>query len=79
MRRFFAVFVAVLVLVRVPLHAQDLLYNYFGDYLDALRTQAGIPGLAAAIVNVDGSTSSVRRTSSTRMRLTRIRRFISTA
>ncbi len=54
MRRFFAVLIAVLV-VCVPLHAQDLLYNYFGDYLDALRTQAGIPGLAAAIVNVDGT------------------------
>jgi CubicO group peptidase (beta-lactamase class C family) len=28
----------------------DFLYSRFGDYLDALRTQAGIPGLAAAIV-----------------------------
>jgi CubicO group peptidase (beta-lactamase class C family) len=55
MRRFVAVFIAVLVIVRVPLHAQDLLYTYFSDYLDALRTQAGIPGLAAAVVNVDGT------------------------
>jgi CubicO group peptidase (beta-lactamase class C family) len=55
MRRFVAVLIAVLMLVRVPLGAQDLLYTYFGDYLDALRTQAGIPGLAAAIVNVDGT------------------------
>jgi CubicO group peptidase (beta-lactamase class C family) len=55
MRRFFAVFIAVLVLVRVPLHADDLLYSYFADYMDAIRTQAGIPGLAAAIVNVDGT------------------------
>jgi CubicO group peptidase (beta-lactamase class C family) len=55
MRRLAAVFIAVLVIVSVPLHAQDLLYSYFGDYLDALRTQAGIPGLAAAIVNVDGT------------------------
>jgi CubicO group peptidase (beta-lactamase class C family) len=55
MRRFVAVFIAVLFLVRVPLHAQELLYDYFGDYLNALRTQAGIPGLAAAIVNVDGT------------------------
>jgi CubicO group peptidase (beta-lactamase class C family) len=54
MRRFVAVLIAVLLLVRVPLGAEDLLYGYFSDYLDALRTQAGIPGLAAAIVNVDG-------------------------
>jgi CubicO group peptidase (beta-lactamase class C family) len=57
MRRFAAVLtLAALVLVRAPLHAaDDLLYNYFADYLDALRAQAGIPGLAAAIVNIDGS------------------------
>jgi CubicO group peptidase (beta-lactamase class C family) len=30
--------------------ADDFLLSRFGDYLDALRTQAGIPGLAAAIV-----------------------------
>jgi CubicO group peptidase (beta-lactamase class C family) len=36
-------------LVRV--HAvDDFLLSRFGEYLDALRTQAGIPGLAAAIV-----------------------------
>jgi CubicO group peptidase (beta-lactamase class C family) len=55
MRRFVAVSIAVLLLVRVPAHAQELLYDYFGDYLNALRTQAGIPGLAAAVVNVDGA------------------------
>jgi CubicO group peptidase (beta-lactamase class C family) len=30
--------------------ADDFLLSRFSDYLDALRTQAGIPGLAAAIV-----------------------------
>jgi len=55
MRRVAALFIAVLLIVRVPLHAQDLLYSYFADYLDALRTQTGIPGLAAAIVSVDGT------------------------
>src|SRR5437762_3244299 len=30
--------------------ADDLLLARFGDYVDALRVQAGIPGLAVAIV-----------------------------
>src|SRR6185369_12159775 len=30
--------------------ADDLVLTRFGEYLDALRVQAGIPGLAAAIV-----------------------------
>jgi len=34
--------------------ADDFLYSRFSDYLDALRTQAGIPGLAAAIVGPTG-------------------------
>ena len=45
--------VALLFSVAVLTHAADdfdFLYSRFGDYLDALRTQAGIPGLAAAIV-----------------------------
>jgi len=36
------------------LAADDFLYSRFSDYLDALRTQAGIPGLAAAIVGPSG-------------------------
>jgi CubicO group peptidase (beta-lactamase class C family) len=36
--------------------ADDFLYSRFSDYLDALRTQAGIPGLAAAIVGPTGVT-----------------------
>lgn len=34
----------------VPLHADDLLVSHFADYLESLRAQAGIPGLAAALV-----------------------------
>jgi CubicO group peptidase (beta-lactamase class C family) len=34
----------------VPLRADDLLLSRFGDYLESLRAQAGIPGLAASIV-----------------------------
>jgi len=43
---------ALLFAAIVAPHAADdsFLYSRFGDYLDALRTQAGIPGLAAAIV-----------------------------
>jgi CubicO group peptidase (beta-lactamase class C family) len=45
--------IAVLLLVRVPLHAQDLLFAQFRAYLEPLRVQAGIPGLAAGIVGRD--------------------------
>jgi CubicO group peptidase (beta-lactamase class C family) len=42
---------ALSLLVRAPVHAaDDFLLSYFSDYLESLRTQAGIPGLAAAIV-----------------------------
>ena len=33
--------------------ADDFLFSRFSDYLDALRIQAGIPGLSAAIVGLD--------------------------
>src|SRR5712691_3022616 len=33
--------------------ADDFILSRFSDYLDALRTQAGIPGLSAAIVGLD--------------------------
>jgi CubicO group peptidase (beta-lactamase class C family) len=42
---------AVLLSATVFLHADDLVLSRFGDYLDSLRAQAGIPGLAAAIVS----------------------------
>jgi CubicO group peptidase (beta-lactamase class C family) len=34
--------------------ADEFVFSRFADYLDALRTQAGIPGLAAAIVGPTG-------------------------
>jgi CubicO group peptidase (beta-lactamase class C family) len=43
--------IAVLLILHVPLGAaDDLLYARFGDYVESLRAQAGIPGLAAVIV-----------------------------
>ncbi len=54
MRRIAVTLTLVAILcIRGSLRADDLLTSYFSDYLDALRAQAGIPGLAAAIVNVD--------------------------
>ena len=51
-RRFLFLILAtgVVLLVRVPARADDLVLDRFRDYLDALRTQAGIPGLAAAVI-----------------------------
>jgi CubicO group peptidase (beta-lactamase class C family) len=43
--------VIVLLLVCGPAYAQSPVYDVFRDYLDSLRAQAGIPGLAAAIVD----------------------------
>ncbi len=42
--------IALLVLARAPVGADDLLLGLFGDYLESLRVQAEIPGLAAALV-----------------------------
>ena len=59
--------------LRVPVHAQELVLDRFGDYLDSLRAQVGIPGLAAAIVGSNGITwerpfgySNVERLEATR-------------
>lgn len=41
---------AALLLVRAPAHADNLLLDRFRDYLESLRAQARIPGLAAALV-----------------------------
>jgi CubicO group peptidase (beta-lactamase class C family) len=55
MRRSFLVLtIAVVLLLRVPAHAQNLIFDLFGDSLDSLRAQAGIPGLASAIVGTNG-------------------------
>jgi CubicO group peptidase (beta-lactamase class C family) len=53
-RRSCVAFIAALLLVYVPAHAQVIVYDIFGAYLDSLRDQAGIPGLAAAIVDANG-------------------------
>ena len=55
MRRPFlvATIAVLLIAARAPLRADDLVLRLFGDYLDALRTQAGIPGMSAAIVGDD--------------------------
>ena len=42
--------VAVSLLARAPAGAQDLSFALFGDYLESLRRQAGIPGMSAVIV-----------------------------
>jgi CubicO group peptidase (beta-lactamase class C family) len=51
--RCFALLTAAVLFVCVPAQAQVLVYEVFGAYLDSLRDQAGIPGLAAAIVDTN--------------------------
>jgi CubicO group peptidase (beta-lactamase class C family) len=41
---------ASLLLVRTPSDANDLRFNWFREYIQSLRQQAGIPGLSALIV-----------------------------
>ena len=53
-RRSCAAVIAALLLVCTPARAQVIVYDVFGAYLDSLREQAGIPGLAAAIVDTGG-------------------------
>ena len=45
--------IAVVLLVRVPVEAQIPVLGRLGDYVEALRVQAGIPGLAVSIVGPD--------------------------
>ena len=54
--RCLAALTAASLVVCVPVQAQVqvLVYEVFGAYLDSLRDQAGIPGLAAAIVDANG-------------------------
>jgi CubicO group peptidase (beta-lactamase class C family) len=54
MRRLLLVLTAAVLCVRPAARAQGLVFDLFEKYLEALRTQAGIPGLAAAIVGTDG-------------------------
>ena len=53
-RRLLAASIAAWLFVCVPAQAQSFVYDVFGAYLDSLRDQAGIPGLAAAIVDTNG-------------------------
>lgn len=53
-RRCLAAVTAAVLFVCVPAQAQVIVYEVFGAYLDSLRDQAGIPGLAAAIVDTNG-------------------------
>jgi CubicO group peptidase (beta-lactamase class C family) len=53
MRRFLVVLAIGLLLGGRAPSAQQLVINVFRDYLDALRTQAGIPGMAVALVGAD--------------------------
>ncbi len=46
--------IAALLVAQGPVYADDLLFSGFGSYLDSLRVQAGIPGLAAAVIGGNG-------------------------
>ncbi len=54
MRQIAAATAALLLLASAPVRGQDFVYEVFGAYLESLRDQAGIPGLAAAIVDANG-------------------------
>lgn len=49
-RSLLALILAAVLLASSRMDADELALARFGDYLDALRNQAGIPGLAAAVV-----------------------------
>lgn len=49
-RSFFYVAIALVLALPVPAHAQDSLFRVFANYVESLRAQTGIPGVAAAIV-----------------------------
>jgi CubicO group peptidase (beta-lactamase class C family) len=49
-RTLLASIAAAVLLLCTPLRADDLVLRLFGDYLEALRAQSGIPGMSAAIV-----------------------------
>jgi CubicO group peptidase (beta-lactamase class C family) len=51
LRRLSVCTLAASLFVQAPARAQVLVYEVFGAYLESLREQAGIPGLAAAIVD----------------------------
>ena len=49
-RSLLALALGFLLLASTPVRAQELVYGRFADYVEAFRTQIGIPGIAAAIV-----------------------------
>lgn len=49
-RTLLALIAASLLFVQASVKADDLAYTRFGDFLEALRVQAGIPGMVAAVV-----------------------------
>ena len=49
-RTLFAAAVGFLLLATAPMQAEDLVYARFADYIEALRVQIGIPGIALAVV-----------------------------
>ena len=53
MRRLLPILTIAALTASAPLHAQDLVLSRFTNYVDALRVQAGIPGLAASIIGPD--------------------------
>src|SRR6188768_2505669 len=54
MRRFrVIVTIGVLLAFSAPAHAQDLVLSRLPSYFEALRSQAGIPALAATIISPD--------------------------
>src|SRR5688572_15395704 len=54
MRRIVAATASVLLVASVPARGQDFVYEVFGAYLESVREQAGIPGVAAVIVDAKG-------------------------
>ena len=45
--------IAIALLAPSPVHAQGLVFDTFRDYLESLRVQADIPGLAVAVIGQD--------------------------
>ena len=54
MRRTLSAFIVAAVLAwTLPVKADDLVYARFGEFLESMRVQAGVPGMVAAIVGSD--------------------------
>src|SRR4249920_1523399 len=49
-RAWLTTIVAAAVLMSISLRADDFVLDRFGEYLESLRAQVGIPGLAATVV-----------------------------